>query len=105
MPRRFCTRLTAPKSLRSIAPRLPEGLLYGGDYNPEQWSEDVWREDARLMREAGVNLVSVGIFSWAKLEPRAGQYDFGWLERVIELLWAHGVSVCTPLTSGDTPQI
>jgi beta-galactosidase len=103
MPRRFCTRLTAPKPLRSVAPRLPEGLLYGGDYNPEQWPEEIWREDARLMREAGVNLVSVGIFSWAKLEPRAGQYDFGWLERVIELLWAHGVSVCLANATASPP--
>ena len=49
----------------------PEGvaMCFGGDYNPEQWPEDVWREDVRLMREAGVTLVSVGIFSWALLEP------------------------------------
>ncbi len=51
-------------------------ILYGGDYNPEQWDESVWQEDARLMNEAGVNLVSLGIFAWAKLEPAAGHYDF-----------------------------
>src|SRR3712207_7213543 len=45
-----------------------------------------WQEDVRLMREAGVNLVSLGIFSWAKLEPRPGEYDFGWLDRIISLL-------------------
>ncbi|MDQ3911696.1 MAG: beta-galactosidase, partial [Actinomycetota bacterium] len=39
-------------------------VLYGGDYNPEQWPKEVWHEDVRLMREAGVNLVSLGIFSW-----------------------------------------
>jgi len=47
-----------------IAPRLPH-IFYGGDYNPEQWPEETWPEDARLMNEAGVNLVSLGIFSWA----------------------------------------
>ncbi|MBZ0308324.1 MAG: beta-galactosidase, partial [Anaerolineae bacterium] len=41
------------------------GILYGGDYNPEQWPEDIWQEDVRLMQAAGVNCVSLGIFSWA----------------------------------------
>ncbi|GAA1867588.1 beta-galactosidase [Myceligenerans crystallogenes] len=70
-----------------------ETLCYGGDYNPEQWPEEVWAEDVRLMREAGVNLVSIGIFSWALLEPREGEFDFGWLDRVIELLHANGIRV------------
>ena len=48
----------------------------GGDYNPEQWPAD-WAEDVRLMKEAGVGLVSVGIFSWALLEPEEGRYEFG----------------------------
>ena len=42
------------------------GLLYGGDYNPEQWPREVWHEDVALMRAAGVNLVTVGVFSWAR---------------------------------------
>ncbi len=77
------------------------GLVYGADYNPEQWPEDVWPEDARLMREANVNLVSVGIFSWAKLEPAPGRFDFAWLDRVLDLLHASGVSVdlATPTAS------
>ncbi len=40
-------------------------IRYGGDYNPEQWPREVWDEDVRLMGEAGVNLVTVGVFSWA----------------------------------------
>jgi beta-galactosidase len=83
------------------APAVPEsggvtrvpGLLYGGDYNPEQWPEETWLEDVELMREAGVNLVTVGVFSWALLEPAPGSYEFGWLDRVIELLWSRGVAV------------
>ncbi|MGN8247199.1 beta-galactosidase [Cellulomonas soli] len=70
-----------------------DGLAYGGDYNPEQWPEEVWHEDVALMREAGVNLVSIGIFSWALLEPREGEYDFGWLDRLIDLLHANGIRV------------
>ncbi|WP_041295406.1 beta-galactosidase [Isoptericola variabilis] len=77
------------------------GLLYGGDYNPEQWDPATWREDARLMQEAGVNLVTVGVFSWARYEPRPGVRDFAWLDEVIELLHAHGVGVdlATPTAS------
>lgn len=75
-----------------LGDRLPH-VLYGGDYNPEQWPEEVWQEDMALMHEAGVNLVSLGIFSWAWLEPRPGEFDFGWLDRVMDLLHANGVAV------------
>lgn len=68
------------------------GIAYGGDYNPEQWSEEVWAEDMRLMREAGVTMVSVGIFSWALLEPKEGEYDFSLLDRVLDMLYAHGIA-------------
>ncbi|WP_433040941.1 beta-galactosidase [Dactylosporangium sp. CS-033363] len=77
-------------------PRFPRGLdaiAYGGDYAPEQWPEDVWADDVRLMRAAGVNLVSVGIFSWAMLEPVEGQYTFEWLDRNLELLHRNGIRV------------
>ncbi|HHY54743.1 MAG TPA: beta-galactosidase [Chloroflexi bacterium] len=78
-------------------------IWYGGDYNPEQWPEEVWREDVRLMQAAGVNLVSVGIFSWAWLEPQPGQYDFGWLDRVLDLLYEHGVQVCLATATASPP--
>jgi beta-galactosidase len=67
-------------------------FLYGGDYNPEQWPEEVWQEDMALMKEAGVNMVSIAIFSWAKLEPREGEFDFGWLDRMMDLLAANGIN-------------
>ena len=69
------------------------GLAYGADYNPEQWPEDVWLEDMRLMKEAGVNLISLAIFSWAKLEPAEGEFDFSWLDRIMDLLHANGIQV------------
>jgi beta-galactosidase len=75
-----------------ISCKVPH-MIYGGDYNPEQWPEEVWHQDVRLMREASVNLVSVGIFSWAKLEPQPGEYDFGWLDRIVDLLYENGVMV------------
>jgi len=66
---------------------------FGGDYNPEQWPEDVWRQDVRLMQQAGVNLVTVGVFAWARLQPTPDTWDFGWLDRVLDLLHAHGIAV------------
>ncbi|MFF3335411.1 beta-galactosidase [Streptomyces sp. NPDC002888] len=71
--------------------RLP-GIAYGGDYNPEQWPEEVWAEDMRLMREAGVTMVSVGIFSWALLEPAESVYDFSRMDRILDLLHENGIA-------------
>ncbi|HEY6744843.1 MAG TPA: beta-galactosidase, partial [Mycobacteriales bacterium] len=74
-------------------PSPPGGPWFGGDYNPEQWPEEVWVRDVALMRAAGVTLATVGVFSWARLEPRPGEYDFGWLDRVLDLLHDGGVAV------------
>jgi beta-galactosidase len=82
----------APASPPQDWPLRLDGIAYGGDYNPEQWPEEVWAEDVALMREAGVNLVSVGIFSWALLEPAEQQYEFGWLDRVLDLLHHAGIA-------------
>ena len=68
-------------------------IWYGGDYNPDQWPEEVWDDDVRLMKKAGVNLVSVGIFSWAKIETSEGVYDFDWLDRIINKLGEAGIAV------------
>jgi beta-galactosidase len=78
--------------MHSRWPRL-DGLAYGGDYNPEQWPEEVWEQDMTLMRRAGVTLVSVGIFSWGMLEPRPGEFEFGWLDKVLGLLHDAGIAV------------
>ncbi len=76
-------------------------LYFGGDYNPEQWSPDVWKEDVALMRQAGVNLVTVGVFAWSSLEPEPGRYEFGWLDQVMDLLHDGGIQVdlATPTAS------
>ncbi|GAB2625664.1 beta-galactosidase [Paractinoplanes abujensis] len=68
-------------------------IFYGGDYNPEQWPSDVWADDVRLMREAGVNLATVGVFSWARIQPAEGVFDYAWLDQVIDLLHEAGIAV------------
>jgi len=69
------------------------GLSFGADYNPEQWDRSVWREDMELMREAGVNLVSLGIFSWGLLEVADGAYDWAWFDEIVDLLEENGIAI------------
>ena len=83
----------------------PTRMVYGADYNPEQWDESIWADDVRLMREAGVNLVSLGIFSWALIEPEPDVFDFGWLDRVIDLLHAGGIGVDLANATASPPRV
>ena len=83
----------------SGAPRL----AYGADYNPEQWPRDVWPDDIAAMRVAGVNIVSLAIFSWANLEPTEGAYDFGWLDEIMDLLHRGGIAVDLATATASPP--
>jgi len=85
-----------------IVPKLPH-IIYGGDYNPEQWPEETWLDDMRLMREAGVNLVSLGIFSWSVLEPRPEEYSFAWLDRIMDLLHEHEIMANLATATASPP--
>ncbi|MGX1510858.1 beta-galactosidase [Streptomyces collinus] len=78
-------------------------ILYGGDYNPEQWPEETWPEDIRLMEAAGVNSVTLGVFSWSKLEPRPGVHDFAWLDRLMDLLHGAGIGVVLATPTASPP--
>lgn len=78
-------------------------IFFGGDYNPEQWPESVWRDDIALMREAHVNLVTVGVFSWARIQRREGEFDFAWLDRVLGLLHEAGVGVDLATATASPP--
>ena len=60
------------------------GIAFGGDYNPDQWSEETWDDDVRLMKKAGVNTVALAIFSWDRIQPQENRWDFGWLDRIID---------------------
>ncbi|HEX3777834.1 MAG TPA: beta-galactosidase [Polyangiaceae bacterium] len=76
---------------------------HGGDYNPEQWSPELWREDMRLMKLAHVNALSVGIFSWAALEPSEGKFEFGWLDRTFDSVHENGGYIVLATPSGSKP--
>ena len=83
-----------------------DALLYGGDYNPEQWMEypEILEQDLEMMRKAKINIVSVGIFSWAMLEPEEGVFQFEWLENIVDRLYQNGVSVFLATPSGARPK-
>ena len=70
-----------------------DGMVFGADYNPEQWPREVWREDMALMRQAGVNLVNLGIFSWAQVQPAEDVWDWDWFDEVLDLLHENGIAV------------
>lgn len=96
------THPARPQWLRrpdNVAP----GLAYGADYNPEQWPREVWRDDVRLMREAGVNIVSLGIFSWARLQPAEHTWRFDWLDEVMGLLYDNGIAVDLATATASPP--
>ncbi|MGW2180694.1 beta-galactosidase [Streptomyces sp. NPDC001732] len=80
-----------------------EPVAFGGDYNPEQWDECIWVEDVRLMREAGVSLVTVGVFAWSALQPAPGYWDFDWLDRVLDLLHRHDIAVDLATATASPP--
>jgi beta-galactosidase len=86
--------------------RWPEGgarLAFGADYNPEQWPREVWEEDVRAMRAAGVNIVSLAIFSWARVQPAEHVWDFGWLDEVIDLLHRNGIAIDLATATASPP--
>jgi beta-galactosidase len=76
---------------------------FGVDYYPEHWPEDRWPEDARLMAEAGFNVVRLAEFAWAKMEPQEGQYDFDWLDRAIAILASHDIQVVLGTPTASPP--
>lgn len=78
-------------------------LHYGADYNPEQWPEATISEDIALMEQAGVTMVSLGIFSWAKIEVREGEFDFTWLDEIIEKLHRAGIGIDLATATASPP--
>ena len=81
----------------------PSRIWFGGDYNPEQWPRSIWPDDIALMKQASVSLVTVGVFSWAHLEPTEGDFDFGWLDEVLDLLYAAGIRVDLATATASPP--
>lgn len=81
------------------------GLLHGGDYNPEQWLNhpEILDEDIQMMKKAGINSVTMGVFSWSVYEPREGKYNFDWLKERMDALYKEGIYTILATPSGARP--
>ena len=78
-------------------------IIFGGDYFPEQWPEKTWKEDVRLMKQANVNMVSIGIFSWALIQPDENTFTFDWLDKIMDMLAANDIDVCLGTATAAQP--
>ncbi|MFD2456484.1 beta-galactosidase [Corynebacterium mendelii] len=82
---------------------LHDRIAYGGDWNPEQWDDQTIARDIELMTQAGVNLVTVAVFSWAKLQPDPDTFDAGWLTDILDRLHAAGIDVDLATATASPP--
>lgn len=78
-------------------------ILYGGDYNPEQWPQEVWEEDIRLMKKAHINIVTLNTFSWAAVQPSEDSYCFEKLDKIMDFVRKNGLKVCMATSTGAHP--
>lgn len=78
-------------------------VLYGGDYNPEQWPEEVWHEDIRMMKKAHINEVTLNVFSWAAIQPSEDEYDFEKLDKIMNLMRENDIQVCLATATAAHP--
>lgn len=78
-------------------------IAYGGDYNPEQWDEATWAEDMRLLSLAGVDTVTLNVFSWAALQPSEDTYNFSKLDKIMEMVRQNGLKVVLATSTAAHP--
>lgn len=90
------------KSYKTFSDKVTK-ILYGGDYNPEQWPEEVWEEDMRLFALAGIDCVTINVFSWAALQPDETTYCFDRLDKIMELVKKNGLKVILATSTAAHP--
>ena len=78
-------------------------ILYGGDYNPNQWPEEIWAEDMRIFRDAHINSATINVFSWAKIQPSENVYDFSCLDKMIDMLSRENYDIVLATSTAALP--
>ncbi len=78
-------------------------MLYGGDYNPEQWPKDVWQQDMELFDKAGINSATINVFSWARIQPAEEVYDFRELDEIVDTLAKAGKQIVLATSTAALP--
>ena len=79
------------------------GILYGGDYNPNQWPREIWDEDMRMFRDARINSATINVFSWAKIQPAEDRYDFSELDDMVDMLSRENYEIVLATSTGALP--
>ncbi len=79
------------------------GILYGGDYNPNQWPREIWDEDMRMFRDARINSATINVFSWAKIQPAEDRYDFSELDDMVDMLSRGNYEIVLATSTGALP--
>ena len=107
VPTATATLIATPNRQPFAWPKLltenGRGIAFGGDYNPDQWSEETWDDDVRLMKKAGVSTVALAIFSWDRIQPQENRWDFGWLDRIIDKLGKAGIATDLASATATAP--
>lgn len=107
VPTATATLTATPKRQPFAWPKLltenGRGIAFGGDYNPDQWPEEIWDDDVCLMKKAGVNTVALAIFSWDRIQPQENRWDFGWLDRIIDKLGKAGIATDLASATATAP--
>lgn len=83
--------------------RIHNKIAFGGDYNPEQWDEEIRKQDMILLPEAGVDIVSINIFSWTLIQPDEETYDFTELDKIVDMVTEKGMKICMATSTGAHP--
>lgn len=78
-------------------------ILYGGDYNPNQWPREIWKEDMQIFRDAHINSATINVFSWAKLQPSEETYDFSELDEIVDMLSKEDYDIVLATSTGAVP--
>lgn len=80
-----------------------ESILYGGDYNPEQWPEEIWEKDMEMIKKANITIVTLNVFSWASIQPNEDTYNFDKLDKIMRIVKDNGLKVCMATSTGAHP--
>ncbi|MBN2618005.1 MAG: beta-galactosidase [Spirochaetales bacterium] len=78
-------------------------FFYGGDYNPDQWSDEIVDLDLELFKKANINIVTLPVFSWAKFQSSDTEYHFEWFDKIINKITASGLNICMATSTAVQP--
>ena len=102
--RYYISRFHSEKTYEVMNMYKPFGrILYGGDYNPNQWPKEVWEQDMAYFKDARINSATINVFSWAKIQPSEEEYCFDELDEIVEMLSKENYDLVMATSTGAMP--